>query len=76
MVVLIRLLDINPENREVHDGAGRVAFVSAVIIFAIGFSSFGVIATLLLTGIFLLAPVFAGFKLWVKRMHTKQQESD
>ena len=69
LVLIIKTIIVRSENHEVHDTAGHTALFSAVVIFLIGFSSFGVLVTLGLTALLMLVPVLAVFRLWVHRAY-------
>jgi low temperature requirement protein LtrA len=73
LIFLGRAIKISEESQGVYRMAGYTSLVSVLCIFAVGFSSLTVLPTLGLVSLFLLLPVIAGFKLWVRDIHPQQK---
>ena len=64
--LLIRTIQVAEEHRSIYRLAGRVIFLSTVIILLMGLTGLSTIPLLAVVVALLLAPVLYGLKLWVE----------
>jgi low temperature requirement protein LtrA len=64
--LLMRTIQVAPEHRPIYRSAGRVLFLSSFVILLLGFTNLSTIPLLVGLILLMLAPVFYGFKTWLK----------
>ncbi len=72
-MLLIKTLDVQKENFPLYEKGIIMSFVSAILLILLGISNASLLPTLGLTLLFLMLPVFGGFKVWIKRAAARKQ---
>lgn len=68
IALLMRTIHLPPSHHEIVQTGERVTFVVAIIIALLGLSNLETIPLLVVLVLLMLAPVFSGFKAWIKRL--------
>ena len=66
--LLMRIIHVPHEHHQIWQTGSRVTFAVAIIVALLGFSSLETIPLLAILVLLMLAPVFSGFKMWIKRL--------
>ncbi len=74
IVMLSNTIKINPDDSDVERRGMISASISGALILLVGFMPVTVLWLLVLVCLFLIFPVWAAFRVWVKRMHRRQLE--
>lgn len=74
LVLLLKTLDVKPENKEFYTKSSMVAIVVTLVIIVLNFLNLEIMPLLILISVLMLAPIGAAFSLWIRRASQRQQQ--